>query len=362
MRTFLLILILFLAYIALNLIISTLDLPEIDVTKNKVYSLSEDSKKAIEKVNQEVKIYTYGYEEESQLIKFLKKYNKVNDKITYEILTEANNLEKIKENELKEGYFVLIFESGEAKKVVDASTEFATYDYTTGQQIDTTEQTITNAILSLLVENKPKVYFTEGHNELSISQELTVLNTYLQNESFEVANINLATQTGIPEDCDILAIMSPGIDLYDVERDMILNYIANGGEIYISLDPVQQGVEFPNIKTVLSQFGVSVQNGQIIELAENQSIPAYPNVFKSQLSTTNPITQDIYTSNGVMWLAYCARLQFENEETLKEYELYKNDIFVMKEQVPYLFRNHIPYRQILVIGICIVVFILMLLL
>ena len=37
------------------------------------------------------------------------------------------------------------------------------------------------------------------------------------------------------------------------------------------------------------------------------------------------------------------------------------DIFVMKEQVPYLFRNHIPYRQILVIGICIVVFVLMLL-
>lgn len=37
------------------------------------------------------------------------------------------------------------------------------------------------------------------------------------------------------------------------------------------------------------------------------------------------------------------------------------DIFVMKEQVPYLYRNHIPYRQILVIGICIVVFVLMLL-
>ena len=37
------------------------------------------------------------------------------------------------------------------------------------------------------------------------------------------------------------------------------------------------------------------------------------------------------------------------------------DIFVMKEQIPYLFRNHIPYRQILVIGICIVVFVLMLL-
>ena len=36
-------------------------------------------------------------------------------------------------------------------------------------------------------------------------------------------------------------------------------------------------------------------------------------------------------------------------------------IFEMKEQIPYLYRNHIPYRQFLVIGICIVVFVLMLL-
>ena len=70
-RTVLLMAIFVLAFIALNLGISTLDLPEIDVTASKVYSLSEDSKKAIEKVNQDVKIYVYGYEEDSQLLKFL---------------------------------------------------------------------------------------------------------------------------------------------------------------------------------------------------------------------------------------------------------------------------------------------------
>ena len=35
--------------------------------------------------------------------------------------------------------------------------------------------------------------------------------------------------------------------------------------------------------------------------------------------------------------------------------------FVMKEKTPYLYGNYIPYRELLVIGICIVVFILMLL-
>ena len=35
--------------------------------------------------------------------------------------------------------------------------------------------------------------------------------------------------------------------------------------------------------------------------------------------------------------------------------------FVMKEKTPYLYGSDIPYREILIIGICIVVFVLMLL-
>ena len=37
------------------------------------------------------------------------------------------------------------------------------------------------------------------------------------------------------------------------------------------------------------------------------------------------------------------------------------DGFQMKEEIPYLYRGYIPYRQFLIIGICIVVFVLMLL-
>ena len=55
----------------------------------------------------------------------------------------------VKKYELSEGYFVLIIKSGESEKVIDASTEFSTYDRTTYQTVDTTEQVITNSILGL---------------------------------------------------------------------------------------------------------------------------------------------------------------------------------------------------------------------
>ena len=325
-KTLLLVAILFLAYISLNLMITTLEIPDIDVTAGKIYTLSEDSKKAIEKVNKEVKIYVYGYEEDSQLMKFLKKYNKVNEKITCEVLTEESNIQKVQENDLKAGYGVLIFESGDAKKVVDASTEFMTTDYTTHQQLDTTEQAITNAILSLMVENKPKVYFTSGHQEMDLATEMTLLQTFLNNESFEMETINLVSKEQVPEDCDVLAIMSPSTDLYDSERDMILNYIAKGGKIYFTMDYFPQTIAIPNIDRILAEYGLTFENGQIFELAENSSVPTSPNVFKPQMSTLNPITSDIYTSKGEIWLAYVPRVKYTDEETLKTLNVTREDI------------------------------------
>ena len=111
-KTLLIVAILFAAYIALNLWVDTLDLPQIDVTQNKIYTISETTKKAIADIDQDVKIYAYGFEEDGQLIKLLKQYNKVNSKINYEILTEESNYAMVQENGLSDGYTVLIFESG----------------------------------------------------------------------------------------------------------------------------------------------------------------------------------------------------------------------------------------------------------
>ena len=48
-KTFLIVAILIAAYIAINLFVKSLDLPEFDVTANKLYTLSDASKKVIER-------------------------------------------------------------------------------------------------------------------------------------------------------------------------------------------------------------------------------------------------------------------------------------------------------------------------
>ena len=328
-KTFLIVAILFTIYIILNLFIMGLDLPEIDVTANKIYTLSDSSKKAIEKVDQEVKIYAYGFEEDSSLIKFLKQYNKANEKITYEILTPETNMQMIQENDLIDGYMVLILQSGDSKKVIDASNDFTTYDYTTYQSVDTTEQTITNSILALSEENKPKIYFVTGHQEYS-SNETTILRTYLINESFEVDTLNIATQNAIPEDCDILAILSPSADFLDNEVTIIKDYINNGGKIYFSMDVISETLNMPNIQSVLDEFGVSVKNGYILEYDSDSGNSNYPYIFMPQVSDSSQITSEIY-SDSFIWLAYSAKLTYKSDEELSNMNITKETLLSSSE-------------------------------
>lgn len=329
-KTFLIIAILIAAYICLNMWLQTQELPKLDVTENKIYTLTDASKKAIEKINQDVTIYVYGYNEKSTLFDLLKQYNKANEKIKYELLNEENNYEMVKEHDLKEDYVVLIIKSGESEKVINAATDFYSYDYTTYQRIDTTEQTLTNSILSLTEENKPKVYFVEGHQEFG-SNDTPTLRAYLTNEAFIVDNLNIATRNEIPADCDILAIMSPNTDILDSEAQLIKNYINNGGNVYFSMDVISQTIALPNIQSILDEYGVSVQNGYIVEFGENKSNGNFPHIFMPEVSSTNKITADIYT-DSYMWLVYSARLQFKDEETLKNLNVTKETLLSSTEK------------------------------
>ena len=333
-KTFLIIAIIFATYIALNLWAGQAELPVYDATENKLYTLTDTSKKVIEKVNQDVTIYVYGHEEYDPLIDLLKQYNKTNEKIKYEIVTEESNYEMVKEYGLQEGYTIIIIKSGEAKKIIDTSTDFVTYDYTTYQAVDTTEQSLTNSILALITENKPKIYFTQGHGEYDHAT-MNLLVSQLDNEAYQVDFVNLPTAGRVPEDCDVLAIVSPSSDLLDVEAQYIKDYINGGGNIFFSMDVVSQEITFTNLQSVLDLYGVSVKNGYALEYKSNQQLAETPYIFMPEVSSTHEITKDIYT-DSVIWLVYAAKLEYQSDETLKSLNVTKENLLKTSDETAFI--------------------------
>ena len=173
-KTVLLVSILIALFIAINLLINKIDFPDIDITQNKLYTLTEESKQKVKEIQEEVHIYVVGAVQDSAIIDLIKQYSKANSKISYETIEDITTRPEISAEYGIESDTIMIIKTQNKNQILSYS-DLYTYDYTTYEQIDITEQKITNAMVNLTIEKKPVIYFLTGHNEYSTKVELTRL-------------------------------------------------------------------------------------------------------------------------------------------------------------------------------------------
>ena len=137
---------------------------------------------------------------------------------------------------------------------------------------------------------------------------MSILTTYLGNEAYEYESINLLTKSNIPEDCNVLLIMSPTKDLLDNETTTILNYINNGGNIIYTKDTEENGKTYPNYQKILDVYGLTVENGYVYETNSASMVPEYPNIVMPQIEPYTDITSEIYSDGGYLLLPYAQKI------------------------------------------------------
>ena len=142
-KTIILVLILFVVFIGINILIQKLDLIDIDVTKNNLYTISDSSINQIKNIEDDVKIYLIGFDENTSLGDLLKQYNRENGKISYEVIEKIQDRVDIKNKYgLADETQVIIVEAKNQNKIILVD-ELYTYDYTTYSEIDISEEKIT---------------------------------------------------------------------------------------------------------------------------------------------------------------------------------------------------------------------------
>ena len=218
-------------FFLINIFVKNLDLDDIDVTKNQIYTVSNESKEVLKGLKETVTVYVFGFNNgttdyslnQENIVRLLKQYANASEYVKYEVLTQESNLAKIQEYELVTGYDYLIFESATSHKLVSDS-DLVTYDYTTGQKVYLVEETITNSIFGVTADNRPKAYFVTGHGEVPTAGIQTVV-SYMQNENVDYASIDLMSTASIPADCSVLIILAPTEDYFENEVAQIKEYI-----------------------------------------------------------------------------------------------------------------------------------------
>ena len=91
--TILLMLVIVALCVGLNILIDKLNIPDVDLTQEKLYSLSQESKDKIKSVSKDTKIILYNMDDVKD---FADLYNRENSHITCEVLTDVTTRPDLK--------------------------------------------------------------------------------------------------------------------------------------------------------------------------------------------------------------------------------------------------------------------------
>lgn len=312
--TVLLILIIIAVCIGINLAVENANFEDIDVTKDKVYSLSEKSKDIINSIDKEINVMMINMGEAEE--DFVKKYSNINDLIKIEVI---NNITA--RPDLADEYGItadqqaIIVKCGDREKLL-SSGDLYEMDYSTYQTKDTTEEALTNALISVTTEKKPVIYNLTGHNKYSTS-DMYLFNLNLENEAYEVNDLDLLTKGAVPDDCSVLMITTLIEDITKKERDEIIDYINKGGKILLFSEPNATGKEMKNFQDVLDEYGVSIPDGILVEQDSNKMLYQNPTAI---LVTVSPYTS--VTKEADMYMNACfiasGKIDIADSDKLKE--------------------------------------------
>ena len=205
-NTILLIAILVLFVIFINIVVKKIDLAPIDCTTNKEYTLTQESKSRVQNVDVPVKMYFIGYSEDDTTVNLAKQYNKVNENITIEVIDSNTRTDIVDKYHITNTEGGIVIENGEKSKIIYEE-DMYTYDenYNT---VDLTEENLTSGILKVTSQNIPNIYFLTGYSNYSLDKEgaMSYLATYLNNEILNYKQLNILTESKIPEDCIIVTV------------------------------------------------------------------------------------------------------------------------------------------------------------
>jgi len=314
--TIIMLVIILAAYIAINLLMEKIDMTDIDLTADKIYSLSETSKQIAKSIDQEVNIILINMNSVQSVIDFSNRYSKENDKIKVQ---EINDISKYPElaakYNLTSDSFKIIIQCGEKEKILTTN-DLYTYDYSTFEQKDLTEEVMTNALLDITTTKKPKIYFLTGHNDNLISYMYSFKQN-LADEANEVEDLDLLTKGEVPEDCTVLAITTLNEDIKDIEKDAILKYIKKGGKIILFSDANVTKIKMPNFQKVLDEYGISISEGILLEQDADKMLSGSPSAIVVTINQETSVTKNINMSTNACFIN-SGKINFKDSETLEK--------------------------------------------
>lgn len=258
-----------------NLIIG--QLPEkvrkIDVSSNRLYEISDTTKKLMKKLDQDVDVKVLADKEntDERIKTFLSKYTGLSDHISVEWIDPVLHPATLNEYNASENTIVVsCADTGKSTTISFDDilvTDMSSYYYTgtvTESEFDGDGQ-LTSALSYVTTESTWKIYRTSGHGESTFSATISEL---IDKANYTVEELNLVMEPTIPEDCDLLMMYAPANDLSEAEAKVVTDYMTTGGKVMVIWGDKGKG-ELPNLENILKTYGLEIADGYIADMQRN---------------------------------------------------------------------------------------------
>lgn len=328
-KTVLLVVIILAFFIGVTVLMQKLKLTPIDLTEDKIFTLTDESKEQVKKIDKDINIYFVGYADDDPTLDLARQYTKSNDKIKVEGVTSTDRPDLVEKYGIEKESEGIIVEAGKNYKVL-ASSDLYTYDSTTYESVNIAEEKLTAAIKSVAAEKVPKVYFLNGYSSFSLTSGMQYLNMYLQNEVNEVKTLDVLSEGKVPDDCNTLVIASPEKDFDDIATNAITDYINKGGNILWLNAAIAQSKDLPNVNKILAMYGVKpFEVGIIRETDSSKMVSNSPDLIMPEIQYAD-VTNKIYNAEGVIFIN-ATKINLASDEELENLKTTKTELIKTSE-------------------------------
>ena len=288
--------------IVANILVSSLPTSwtQFDTTSNKLYSITDQTKSLVNKLDKDVTIYWIvrdGYED-TYLENLLPQYEDLSSKL--DVVQKDPDISPTFATQYTDSV-------AENSLVVTCGDRYRYLDYRDLYVLDQEkyytenkeeysfngESELTSAIDFVVSEDLPKIYLLSGHGEVPIPAGYA---DALDDANVETADLSLLTIEFVPADADCVLVNAPQTDISEDEIRKLKDYLGNGGNVILLTDPPQQG-RLTNLETLMSGYGVNAADGIVIETDQNYYAWDYPFYLLPKLEShdiTNPLRQADY--------------------------------------------------------------------
>ncbi|ACK72753.1 conserved hypothetical protein [Gloeothece citriformis PCC 7424] len=229
---------------------------KIDLTENKIYTLSPQSQEIVKSLKEPVKLWLFDNAPSSLDKELLENYRRYNSNFEYEYVNPDQNPGLVRQVGAKSLGDVYL-QYRDKKQLVQTLIAF-------GNKELLSEIKLTNSIEKILRDRTLTVYFLQGHGEHpldSVEGGLSEAVASLRDKGYKVEPLNLVQRSEIPKDADVIVIAGPKQDLFPQEVETLKNYAAQGGSLFILLDPTVNA----GLTPLLEQWGVKLDERIVID-------------------------------------------------------------------------------------------------